>query len=83
LKENGFRIQGIRTDASTYIYFVAHYLQTIRGRHGVGTPSLNMPRWKESLIYGIDFALRVAAAPLLISASVMKTGPVMEVYATV
>lgn len=78
LHEAGFRSVSVRTDASTYLYFLAHYLH--RGK--AVRVSLNLPRWKESLIFGLDDALRAAGFPLLLAGHLLRGNPLIEVFAT-
>jgi 2-polyprenyl-3-methyl-5-hydroxy-6-metoxy-1,4-benzoquinol methylase len=79
LESNGFKVTSIRTLASSYVYFAAYYLAG-----GLVTPantSLDMPRWKESAIYGIDHLLRLALSPVLVAGHYRHANPLLEVHA--
>jgi 2-polyprenyl-3-methyl-5-hydroxy-6-metoxy-1,4-benzoquinol methylase len=82
LTQEGFRIRGIRTGASTYLFFLAYYLFGSQTGAGSGKTFLNMPRWKERLIRGLDNLVRFVASPLLIPARLVHGDAVMEIYAT-
>jgi 2-polyprenyl-3-methyl-5-hydroxy-6-metoxy-1,4-benzoquinol methylase len=79
LEDNGFRIMGVKTLASSYIYFAAYYLAG--GLVAPGNYSLDMPRWKEAAVYGLDTLLKVALSPVLMIGNYRYANPLLEVHA--
>ncbi len=82
LRQEGFTVSTIRTGASTYLFFLAYYLLAPQTGAGSGKTFLDMPRWQELLLRGLDTAVRIVAAPLLIPARLIHANPVLEAYAT-
>jgi 2-polyprenyl-3-methyl-5-hydroxy-6-metoxy-1,4-benzoquinol methylase len=82
LEQEGFRIRRIRTGASTYLFFLAYYFLQKQTSVGSGNTFLDMRRWKEILVFGLDNLVRVAASPILIPARLANADAVLEIYAT-
>lgn len=81
LERAGFVVEAIRTDASTYLYLIQHYLLVLAGRDAGGTGSLDMPAWQQRAVFGLDDFVRLAAFVPLRIAAARHDNPVLEVYA--
>lgn len=81
LRQEGFSIRKVRTGASTYLFLLAYYFLRQQTGAGSGKSFLDMPRWKERLIFGLDNAVRVALSPILLPARWLHADAILEVYA--
>jgi len=78
LQRTGFEVASIRTDASTYLYLIRHYL--LPGAGG-GVVSLDVPAWAARAVVALDRGVRLLAWPLLAAAARRHQNPVLEIYA--
>jgi 2-polyprenyl-3-methyl-5-hydroxy-6-metoxy-1,4-benzoquinol methylase len=78
VRDSGFRVTTLSTGASSYLYFAGYYLS--RGLLTSGRVGLDMPRWKEAAIFGLDRAIRLAALPLLLPVRALRADAYIEIH---